>query len=136
MGHANTEQLKANVMDALSGLYHDKLLQLSSDVPNVMKAQQKKAIQDINKDIVDVDTCNIHKTHNAFSAAFEAINSSIERLGLKVFQCFKYSTAKREDDELPQVKVKVTTHFFLCHLSLDGHPLKMLLLGLQSSCQP
>ena len=34
MGHANAEQLKANIMDALSGLYHDKLLQLSSDGPN------------------------------------------------------------------------------------------------------
>ena len=65
MGHANAEQLKANVMDALSGLYHDKLLQLSSDGPNVMKALQKTAIHDINKDIVDIGTYNIHKTHNA-----------------------------------------------------------------------
>ena len=55
MGHANAEQLKANIMDALSGLYHDKLLQLSSDGPNVMKALQEKAILDINnKDIVDI----------------------------------------------------------------------------------
>ena len=45
MGHANAEQLKANVMDALSGLYNDKLLQLSSDGPNIMTAVQKKAIQ-------------------------------------------------------------------------------------------
>ena len=116
MGHANAEQLKANIMDALSGLYHDKLLKLSSDGPNVMKALQKKAIQDINKDIVDIGTCNIHKTHNAFSAAYEAFDSSIETLGLQVFQCFKYSAAKREDYELAQAKVKVTAHFFLRHV--------------------
>ena len=68
-------------MDALCGLYHDKLLQLSSGGPNVMKALQKKAVQNINKNIVDIGTCNIHKTHNAFSAAFEAFDSCIERLG-------------------------------------------------------
>ena len=116
MGHANAEQLKATIMDALSVLYHDKLLQLSSDSPNVMKALQKKAIQDINKDIVDIGTCNIHKTHNAFSAAYEAFDSSIETLGLEVFQCFKHSAAKREDYELAQAKVKVTAHFFLRHV--------------------
>jgi len=116
MGHANAEQLNANVMDALSGLYHNKLLQLSSSGPNDMKVLQKKAIQDINKDIVDIGTCNIHKTHNAFSAAFEALHSSIESLGLEVFQCFKYSAAKREDYELAQAKVKVTSHFFLRHV--------------------
>ena len=33
-----------------------------------------------------------------------------------MFQCFKYSTTKREDYELAQAKVKVTTHFFLCHV--------------------
>ena len=66
------------VMDALSGLYHDKLLQLSCDGHNVMKALQKKAIQDINKCIVDIGTFNIHKTHGAFSAAFEAFDSGIE----------------------------------------------------------
>ena len=81
-----------------------------------MKALQKKAIQNINKDIVDVGTCNIHKTHNAFAAAFEAFDSSIERLGLEVFQCFKYSVAEREDYELAQGKVKITTHFFLRHV--------------------
>ena len=135
MGHANAEQLKANVMDALSGLYHDKLLQLSSDGPNVMKALQKKALQDINKDIVDICICNIHKTHNAFSTAFEAFDSSVERLDMEVFQCFKYSAAKREDYELAQAKVKVTTSYVM--LILDGQPLKMLLLlDLQSSCQP
>ena len=73
---------------------------------------QKKAIQDINKDIVDMSTCNIHKTHNAFTATFEAFDSSIEGLGLEVFQCFKYCAAKRKDYELAQAKVKVTTHFF------------------------
>ena len=65
---------------------------------------------------MDIGTCNIHKTHNAFSAAFEAFDSSIETLGLEVFQGFKYSAAKREDYELAQAKVKVTTHFFLCHV--------------------
>jgi len=72
-------------------LYHDKLLQLSSDGPNVMKALQKKAIQDIDKDIVDIGTCNIHKTHNAFSAAFEAFDSSIETWfgGVSVFQILR-----------------------------------------------
>ena len=45
MGHASAEQLKAKVIDALSSLYHDKLLQLSCDGSNVMKALQKKAIQ-------------------------------------------------------------------------------------------
>ena len=90
MGHANAEQLKANVMDAHSGLNHDKLLQLSSDGPNFTKALQKKAIQDINKDIVDIGTCNIHKTHNAFSATFEAFDSSIERD--LVWRCFSVSS--------------------------------------------
>ena len=97
MGHANAEQLKANVMDDLSGLYHDELLQLYSDGPNVMIALQKKAIQHINKDIVDIGTCHIHKTPNAFSAAFETFDCSIERLGLEVFQWFKGSAAKREN---------------------------------------
>ena len=76
-------------MDALSGLYHDKLLQLSSDSPNVMKALQKKAIQDINKDIVDISTCNIHKTHNAFSAAYEALILVLKR---SVWRCFSASS--------------------------------------------
>jgi len=33
-----------------------------------------------------------------------------------VFQCFKYSAAKRENYELAQAKVKVTSHFFLRHV--------------------
>ena len=91
MGHANAKQLKANVMDALSGLYYDKLLQLSSGGPNVMKALQKKAIHDINKDIVDIGTCNIHKTPYAVSAAFEAFNTNIETWfgGVSVFQVLR-----------------------------------------------
>ena len=130
MDHANAHKLKANVMDALSGLYHDKLLQLSSDCPNVMKALQKKAIQDISKDIVDIGTCNIHKTHNAFSTAFEAFDSSVEILGLEVFKCFKYSAAKREDYELAQAKVKVTTHFFLRHVESRWTTLEYVVVSL------
>ena len=33
-----------------------------------------------------------------------------------MFQCFKYSAAKRENYELAQAKVKVTSHFFLRHV--------------------
>ena len=33
-----------------------------------------------------------------------------------VFQCFKYSAAKRVDYELAQAKFKVTTHFFQSHV--------------------
>ena len=60
--------------------------------------------------IVDIGTCNINKSHNTFSTAFEAFDSSIEVLDMQMFQCFKISVAKREDYEISQAKVKVTTH--------------------------
>ena len=81
-------------------------------------------------------TCNIHKTHNAFSVAFEAFNTSIERLGLEVFQCFKYFAGKREDYELAQAKVKVTTHFFLRHVESRWTTLEDVVVRLAEQCQP
>ena len=79
---------------------------------------------------MDIGTCNIHKTQNAFSAAYETFDSSIETLRLGVFQYFKYSAAKREDYELAQAKVEVAAHFFLRHVEFRWKTLEDVVVRL------
>ena len=62
---------------------------MCSDRPNVMMALQKKTMQDFMEDVVDIGVCNMHKTHNAFSLAYDEFGSVIENLGLEFFDLFK-----------------------------------------------
>jgi len=117
MGHADATKLKDNIVRSLSGLYHDKLLQISSDGPNVMKSLQKKAMEEINPKMINIGTCNLHKSHNAFSSAFKKFGSEIESIGIDVFYLFKYSAARREDYEAVQKSKGIKGHVFLRHVS-------------------
>ena len=64
-----------------------------------MKALTKTIKQEFIPDLVDIGTCNIHKVHNAFSAALDKFGDDVERLAIDLFQLFKCSPSKHEDFE-------------------------------------
>lgn len=114
LGRAKASLIFEKIEEAVTPLYARKLLQISSDGPNVMKALHKKAKEDLNPNLVDIGTCNIHKIHNAFCNAYDVFGDNVECLGIEVYYLFK-SACRREDFEIIQTRLKVEKHVFLRH---------------------
>ena len=108
--HAYAEQLISNLMLTISGMYPNRLPLLSSSGPNVLKALKQKGIQEINKDIVVIDTCTIDKIDNPFSATFDAFGSNMEILGLVLFL---YSRTQNHSETISWLKGKLRLSLFL-----------------------
>ena len=90
-----------------------KLLQISSDGSNVMNALAKELQRELNFDIVNIGTCNIHKVHNAFSAALDEFGDDVERLAIEMFQFSKYSPSKHNDFVAVQNQLRISKDVFL-----------------------
>lgn len=58
-------------------------IKIGSQGLNVMKALTRKVLLEINNKLTEIGICNLHKTHNVFSAALEAHGSDIEMLLIK-----------------------------------------------------
>ena len=116
LGRVNHKLLYQKLADVATPLYTKKLLQISTDGPNVMKALTKEAKKKLNPDLVDIDTCNIHKVHNAFCSAYDKFGNDVESLGLELYYFFSDSSVRREDFEKVQEKLEIKKHIFLRHV--------------------
>ena len=116
LGKAQASVLASKIVEVVTPLYPKKLLQISSDGPNVMKALTKDLQTQLNPDLINIGTCNIHKVHNAFSAAVDNFGDDVELLAIELFQFFKYSPGKREEFETVQEKLGIKNHVFLRHV--------------------
>lgn len=81
-----------------------------------MKALHEKAKKELNPDLIDISTCNLHKIHNAFSKAYDSFGSDVEDLGIESYYYFKNSPVSMEDFEKVQVQLGIPKHVFLRHL--------------------
>ena len=116
LGRAQASVIFDKIRDAVTPLYTRKLLQISSDGPNVMKALHKKVRDELNPNLIDISTCNIHKIHNAFSKAYDSFGSDVEDLGIEIYYYFKTSPVRMEDFEQVQCQLGIPQHVFLRHL--------------------
>lgn len=137
MGKAQTSVLAEKIIDVVTPLYSRKLLQISSDGPNVMKALTKTIKHELNPDLVDIGICNVHKVHNAFSAALDKFGDDLEKLAIDLFQFIKYSPSKRKDFEKVQDQLGIKKHVFLCHVECRWLTLRDVAIRLEEqNCPP
>ena len=81
-----------------------------------MKSLTKKVKNDLNPNLIEIGTCNIHKVHNAFHHALENFGSNVESLGIELFYYFKSSAVMREDYEKAQSHEGIKKHIFIRHV--------------------
>lgn len=82
MGKAKSDDLLKKLNEVMSNenLSFSNLLMIGSDGPNVNKAVLKKMDQEIlkfrKKSLINIGTCNIHTTHNAFRKSMKELGEN------------------------------------------------------------
>ncbi|KAG8192189.1 hypothetical protein JTE90_009953 [Oedothorax gibbosus] len=103
LGHADADKMCKKIMNVFQEhkLPLKMLLMLSMDGPRVNLLLAKKvnaALKDQGcPELVNVDTCTLHKVHNCFSKALENLPFDIDEFATDLFGFFKLSAARRED---------------------------------------
>ena len=81
----------------------ESLIALGSDGPNVNKTIFREVSRQIKdtlpnwSGLLDIDTCNLHTMHNAFSKGISEYGQEAEDLAIALFGLFKISSGRRED---------------------------------------
>ncbi|PFX25307.1 hypothetical protein AWC38_SpisGene10081 [Stylophora pistillata] len=139
MGHATGLHLAEKIISTFhdSGIALEQLQMLESDGPNV-NTTVWNIVNDAflnfpsrNYGLTDIDTCDRHICHNAFTKGLEVFGSSISEFVIDLHLWFKMSAARREDYEVMQEEMGLAKHKFLKHvecrwLSLQPAVLRIL----------
>ena len=74
LGHAKVEDLKESFKASLEGILEERICQVSMDGPHVNLRLLKEFKADRQEkelpEIIDIGSCNLHTTHNAFKGKF------------------------------------------------------------------
>ncbi|XP_015930082.1 uncharacterized protein [Parasteatoda tepidariorum] len=123
IGHATANDIKKQIENALreSGLSLNKLLMLGSDGPNVnakvWKMMNQNLIEERNKGLIDIGTCNLHVIHNAFLKGIEEFGEVGKELIVDIYSFFKKYPARWEDFSSIQQKLCLEKNRFIKHSS-------------------
>ena len=104
----------------------DKHITLVRDGPNVNKAIMRKIEQTIKdehpefKGFVDLGSCVLHIVHNGFGKGLEMYGKYIDQLSLDLHAIFKYSAARREDNQQLQASLGAYVETFQQHTKFVG----------------
>lgn len=115
IGSAKAQNLFEKLQDSLIGLPSDKLLNVFTDGPNVMKSLKKK-IEETYPNVLDIGTCNLHVIHNGFAKGLENFCGDIEGLIIDLHYFFKRSATQSEKLREMQVKLGLPEHVLLRHV--------------------
>lgn len=103
LGHAKADDLMTAFRIAITGLDIKIFLQISMDGPNVnkkflkdLKAHQKEE-NPAGMQMLDIGSCGIHTTHNAYKKAMKITSWKIESFLRALYYLFCYSPARRAD---------------------------------------
>ena len=93
----------------------EKLLNVFTDGPNVMKSLKKK-IEETYPNALDIGTCNLHVIHNGFAKGLENFCGDVEGLVIDLYYFFKRSATQSEKLREMQVKLGLPEHVLLRHV--------------------
>ncbi|KAH7978063.1 hypothetical protein HPB49_004351 [Dermacentor silvarum] len=85
------------------------------DGPNTMKNIERKLDEELSCNILNIDECNLHNVHNAFSSGLSAFGSDVELLGINVY-FFKHAVRFSNLHE-KQKDLGIPEHVFLRHVN-------------------
>lgn len=121
--HADGKTVASKMFKSMQSdcLSLESLVSLGSDGPNVNKTifrELSKCIKQECQDwngLVNIDTCNLHSMHNAFSKGIEQYGQETEDLAIALFGLFKISSGRREDYREIQVELDLPEEVFVKH---------------------
>ena len=99
----------------------ESLIALGSDGPNVNKTIFREVSIQIKDTLpnwsclLDIDTCNLHTMHNAFSKGISEYGQEAEDLAIALFGLFKISSGRREDYKDIQLDLDLPEELFIKH---------------------
>lgn len=122
IGKARSDDLlkKLNEVMSNASLLSSNLLMLGSDGPNVNKAVLKKMDQELlksrKKGLVNIETCNIHTTHNAFRKSMKEFGENASDLLYFLHDFFNGWPGRWEDFCVVLEKHDLPLYHFLRHI--------------------
>ena len=74
------------------------------------------ALPEWSKGLVNIATCNLHVSHNAFSKALSHFENSVSGFVVNIYLFFKLAPARKEDYKNVQEELRISTHAFFKHV--------------------
>ena len=103
MGKASADDVFSKFNDCLSSLDRSKILQVSSDEPNVnlafLNLVHENRKDDLLDPLIDIGTCSLHTLHRSFQTGEKTTDSNIKKLISSVNKIFDESPSHRADYE-------------------------------------
>ena len=103
LGKAAADDVFSKFNDCLSSLDHSKILQVSSDVPNVnlafLNLVHENRKDDLLDPLIDIGTCSLHTLHRSFQTGEKATDWNIKKLLSSMNKIFDESPSRRADYE-------------------------------------
>ena len=103
------------LLNSLTGLPAEKLINVFTDGPNIMKSLKKK-INETFPNVLDIGTCNLHVIHNVFAKGIENFGIDVEDLLVELHYFFKRSAVHSEELRELQVKLGLPEHVLIRHV--------------------
>ena len=103
MGKASAEDVFSKFNDCLSSLDRSKILQVSSDGPNVnlafLNLVHENRKDDLLDPLIDIGTCSLHTLHRSFQTGEKATDWNIKKLLSSMNKIFDESPSRTADYE-------------------------------------
>ena len=103
LGKASADEVFSKFNDCLSSLDHNKIIQVSSDGPNVNSAflnlVHENRKDDLLDPLIDIGTYSLPTLHRSFQTGEKATDSNIKKLISSVNKIFDESPSRRVDYE-------------------------------------
>ena len=103
MGKASAEDVFSKFNDCLSSLDRSKILQVSSDGPNVnlafLNLVHENRKDDLLDPLIDIRTCSLHTLHRSFQTGEKATDWNIKKLLSSMNKIFDESPSRTADYE-------------------------------------
>ena len=134
MGHCSSKQLVEHFQEFESDMGWDSsyLLHFGMDGPNVNLKFQKDVrdmfLETLDKTLLDIDTCTLHKVHTSFKKGILQLPIDIDNFAVNLHGFFKLSSARREDYCKMEDVTKVLAHYILRHSSTRWLTMKCVLV--------
>ena len=119
LGHATGDIVSTEILNALDndGLSLRNLLMLSNDGPNVNKTIHRlinDAVVNLrDKALLNIGTCTLHITHNAFGAGISEYGKNTQELAMNLHAFFHASAARKEELQNMQALLNIDEYVFL-----------------------
>ena len=134
VGHCSSKQLVEHFQEFQSQMSWDSsyLLHFGMDGPNVnlkfQKDVQEMFLETLQKKLLDIDTCTLHKVHTSFRRGVLQLPIDIDDFAVNLHGFFKLSSARREDYRKMEDITDVVGEYVMRHSSTRWLTMKYVLV--------